>query len=292
MRFGALLGSRGIASRAGMLRIFAVLVVVGASFGIWRATTQAVDTTTLALSPATKVQLYYNATPFTETLNLTNATNVAGYQFRLTWNPNKIQWVSSDLATLGPTWLGSTGRGPLCSIIYDATPSPTGTPPTLTPTNTPAVPTATRTPTATPAGNITFGCASLGTPGQIGLPQGPNVGATPRALANFNFKSIAVVEASDQLQLTNVGVVNALSTPAVVVSTNATIRLVGCHDMDGDGVISILDLSKVAAHFGSTIAVPTPLGWIWLPLYDTDSDGSISILDLASIAAGFGLTCA
>ncbi len=274
-----------------MLRIFAVVVVVGAAFGIWRATTQAVDTTTLALSPASKVQLYYNETPFTETLNLTNATNVAGYQFRLTWNPAKLQWVSSDLTTLGPTWLGSTGRGPLCSIIYDATPTPTGTPPTLTPTDTPAAPTATRTPTATPAGNITFGCASLGTPGQVGLPQGPSVNGTPRALANFTFKSIAVSETSDQLKLNNVGVVNALSTPAVVASSNANITLAGCHDMDGDNVISILDLAKVAAHFGSSIANPLPPGWIWLPLYDVDNDGSLSILDLARIGAAFGQAC-
>lgn len=333
MRFTALLGSNGIASRAGLLRLFVVLSVVGAAFGIWRASTQAVGTTTLALSPSSKVQLYYNRTPFTETLNLTNATNVGAYQFRLTWNPAKLQWVGSDLTTLGVAWLASTGRGPLCSLVYDATatstpmntatftstptgtltatptitPSPTGTPgpatntptktPTYTftpapPTNTPTFgPSPTRTPTPTPAGNITFGCASLGTPGQVGSPPGPSIGDTPVALGNFTFKSIATVETGDQLKLTNVGVTDVLGTPAAVTSSNANVTLVGCHDMDGDGVISILDLARVAAHFGATIAVPKPPGWVWVPLYDVDSDGAISILDLARIGAAFGFAC-
>lgn len=328
MRFTALVGSKGIASRAGLLRLALLLSVAGAAFGIWRST-QAVGTTTMAFSPAGKVQLYYNRTPFTETLNLSNATNVGAYQFRLTWNPNKLQWVSSDMTTLGPAWLASTGRGPLCSQIYDATatstptntatftatptgtltatptitPSPTGTPPTYTPTwtrtatptftvtNTPNAPTPTRTATPTPAGNITYGCVSLGTPGQVGLPPGPSVGDIPVPLANFTFKSIATVETNDQLKLTNVGVTNVLSTPAAVTAINAGVVLAGCHDMDGDGVISILDLVRVAAHYGSTPTVPLPPGWIWVPLYDVDGDGTISILDLVRIAAGYGQTC-
>ena len=61
--------------------------------------------------------------------------------------------------------------------------------------------------------------------------------------------------------------------------------------MDGDGVITILDLAKVAAHFGASIAVPLPPGWIWVPLYDVDGDGHITILDLAKIGAAFGVHC-
>ena len=64
----------------------------------------------MALSPASQVQLYYKATPFAVTLNLTNASNVGAYQFRLTWDPAKLQWAGSDMATV--TWLSSTGRGP------------------------------------------------------------------------------------------------------------------------------------------------------------------------------------
>ncbi len=328
MRFTALLGSKGIASRAGLLRLALLLFAAGAVFGVWRST-RAAGPTTLAISPVSKALLYYNRTPFTETLNLTNASNVGAYQFRLVWNPAKLQWVSSDLSTLGPAWLAGTGRSAFCSQLYDATatstptntatrtatptgtltatptitPSPTGTPPpstatptrtatpTFTVTNTPNGPTPTRTATPTPAGNITFGCATLGTPGQVGLPPGPTAGDIPVPLANFTFKSIATVETNDQLKLTDVGVADALSTPAVVASGNGAVTLAGCHDMDGDGVISILDLVRVAAHYGSTLAVPKPPGWIWVPLYDVDGDGTISLLDLIRIAAGYGLTC-
>ncbi len=330
MRFGALLGSNGIASRAGLLRAVMIVAVVGGGFGIWRATTGATGNPTLALSPPNQALLYYNRTPFTETLNLTNATNVGGYQFRMTWNPDKLQWISSSLPAA--VWLASTGRGPACSILYDPTatatptitptytptptgtltdtptitPSPTGTPgpatntptrtPTYTftpappPTNTPIGPTATRTPTATPSGNITFGCASFGN-GGVGSPPGPNVADTPAALASFQFRSIGQVETSDQIKLTNVGVVDVLGTPvAGLTSSNASIALVGFHDMDGDCAISILDLAKIAAHFGSTLAVPKPLGSAWIPYLDVDHDNAISILDLARVGAAFGQT--
>jgi hypothetical protein len=288
-----------------LLRIVAVVAVVGAAFGIWRASTQATGTATLAVSPASRIQLYANRTPFTETLTLANATNVAAYQFRLNWNPNKLQWVSSDMTTV--TWLQSTGRGALCGIVYDATSTPTGvlptstptftptatgTVPTSTPTNTPNAPTATITATPTPAGNITFGCATLGNSGLgPGLPLGPGADATGVAIAHVTFKSIATAETADQVQLSQVGLNDSLSTPLAITSSNGSVTLAGCYDIDGDGVISILDLSKVAAHFGSTIAVPKPPGWVWVPGYDVDHDNTISILDLARIAAGFGLHC-
>jgi hypothetical protein len=327
-----LLGGKGIVSRAGLLRLLIAVTVAGAVFGVYRVTTQALaGPATMSITPANTFKLYYDRTPFTQTLNLSDASNVGGYQFRLTWNPAKLQWVSSDMATV--TWLASTGRGTLCSQLYDATAtgtpmntatftstptgtltatptitsSPTGTlpPATSTPTQTPVpppptntpTPTGTRsptptiTPTPTPAGNVTFGCATLGTPGQVGLPPGPNAGDTPVALAHFTFKSVATGETSDQVKLTNVGVTNALSTPTTVVTVNASVALVGCHDMDGDGKITILDIAVVAAHFGASTTVPLPPGWTWVPKYDVDNDGHITILDLARIGAAFGFTC-
>jgi hypothetical protein len=59
-------------------------------------------------------------------------------------------------------------------------------------------------------------------------------------------------------------------------------------DVDGDGVVSILDLSKLAAHFGATDAVPKPAGWVWNPRYSQDADNVISILDLSKMASVFG----
>jgi hypothetical protein len=266
-----------------------VVALAGAGIGVWRAT-HATGTAMMALSPSTKAILWNNRTPFAESINFSNATNVGAYQFRLQWNPGKIQWVSSSLPAA--TWLQSTGRGALCSIVYDLTPTPTGTPPTATSTFTPAVPTATRTPTATPAGNITFGCATLGTPGQVGVPAGPNVGVAPVEIANFQFKSIATAETSDQIKLTNVIANNVLSTPiAPITVVNANIKLVTCHDLDGDHIVSILDISLLAAHYLATSTVPRPPGWTWNPVYDVDGDNVISIIDLGIVAAAYGLTC-
>lgn len=232
------------------------------------------------------------------TLNLSNATNVGAYQFRLMWNPNKLQWVSSSLPAT--TWLASTGRSPQCFITYSQPPPPeptdtaTGTP-TLTATNTPAGgPTATSTPvppTPVPYQDIMFSCATLGTPGQFGLPAGPSVGDTPVALADFQFKSIATAETSDVIRLVSTGLTDVLATPFAVSSSNANVTLARCYDMDGDAQVSILDLALVSAHFGATIAVPIPAGWIWNPLYDIDGDGAISILDLTRIASEFGISC-
>ena len=59
-------------------------------------------------------------------------------------------------------------------------------------------------------------------------------------------------------------------------------------DLDGDGVVSILDLSKLAAHFGATDAVPKPPGWVWNPRYSQDADNVLSILDLSKMASVFG----
>jgi uncharacterized repeat protein (TIGR01451 family) len=52
-------------------------------------------------------------------------------------------------------------------------------------------------------------------------------------------------------------------------------------DVDGDGVVSILDLSKVAQAFGQHIP-PAPAR------YDQDGDGVITILDLSRMAQKFG----
>ena len=151
------------------------LAVAGGAFGAWRVTTQALaGPATMAISPATMFKLYYDRTPFVETLNLSDASNVGGYQFRLTWNPAKLQWVSSDMATV--TWLTSTGRGPLCSQIYDAT--ATGTPTnTATFTSTPTgTLTATPTITSSPTGTLP---PATSTPTNTPVPPPPTLTPTP-----------------------------------------------------------------------------------------------------------------
>jgi Ca2+-binding EF-hand superfamily protein len=52
-------------------------------------------------------------------------------------------------------------------------------------------------------------------------------------------------------------------------------------DVDGDGVVSILDLSRVAQSFGQAVP-PAPAR------SDQDGDGVITILDLSRQARVFG----
>ena len=60
-------------------------------------------------------------------------------------------------------------------------------------------------------------------------------------------------------------------------------------DVDLDGTVSILDLSKVASWFGQAVS-PDPADPRWEG--NMDGDGSISILDLSAMAANFGRSVA
>jgi hypothetical protein len=51
-------------------------------------------------------------------------------------------------------------------------------------------------------------------------------------------------------------------------------------DIDGDGTVSIFDLTKVTAHYGEKIP-PAP------PELDQDGDGAITILDLNLVTSVF-----
>ncbi len=60
-------------------------------------------------------------------------------------------------------------------------------------------------------------------------------------------------------------------------------------DVDLDGVVSILDLSKVASWFGQPVN-PSTTDPRWEG--NLDGDGSISILDLSAVASNFGRSVA
>ena len=68
-----------------------------------------------------------------------------------------------------------------------------------------------------------------------------------------------------------------------------TTRKLAQSDIDLDGVVSILDLVKVAGWFGNTIN-PSPADPRWEG--DMDGDGVISILDLVAMASNFGRSVA
>jgi len=68
--------------------------------------------------------------------------------------------------------------------------------------------------------------------------------------------------------------------------TDGTVKIRMLEDINGDGVINILDILEVAVAFGSESGWPN-----WNSDADLDSNGIINILDLVKIAVKFGETC-
>ena len=61
-------------------------------------------------------------------------------------------------------------------------------------------------------------------------------------------------------------------------------------DVDGNGVVNILDVATAAVAFGKgCILAPCPVGWDTRA--DINNDGVINILDVAQIAFYFGSVC-
>jgi hypothetical protein len=93
---------------------------------------------------------------------------------------------------------------------------------------------------------------------------------------------------ADELGTTRVAI-----PPATGYGCSVTLDTVGAKkttklaqsDVDLDGTVSILDLSKVASWFGQAVN-PDPADPRWEG--NLDGDGSISILDLSAMAANFG----
>ena len=76
----------------------------------------------------------------------------------------------------------------------------------------------------------------------------------------------------------------------VTTAVSGSVTLSECHDIDGNGIVNILDLSIVAAHYNATSS--NPLGPpTYVAAYDINGDGRINIIDLASVAAGYRQTC-
>lgn len=66
----------------------------------------------------------------------------------------------------------------------------------------------------------------------------------------------------------------------------ANTTIIGCPDLDDDGVITILDLSIAGLSFGKHPGDPG-----YKAIADLDGDGSITVLDLTLIAAHYGQNC-
>ena len=283
----------------------ALAVAVVASVAGVRAL-RASTATSITLNPASVAQVYYKPTPITITINAANLkgsglTPVSGYQYAIQWDPNVLRWVS------GPG-LAPPAAMPSCAKtviqVVTPTPWPTGFVPTYTPThtstatatNTP-VPgsTNTPTPTFTPYVQPTLTPTRTATPtpsGYISVACNTLVYATPVAasglLDTYVFQPIATAQAHTPLNVLNVLALNFYGTPVVppVTSSGGEVNLVACHDVSGDGKVTLTDLIIVAAHYNTKVG---DAGYV--PLYDVNSDGKINLTDLIILAAAYNLTC-
>lgn len=262
----------------------------------------------VGVSPPSTNELYYKPTPITikvtaSGLSGMGSTPIAGYQYSLKWDPAVLKWLSGPAVGAGtPTPLPACNGGQQIVTWGTPTYTPTGFVPTFTPTftNTPLTTTPTNTPTITPTpswtptpgGYIRVACASF---------PGAPTPVPSTVLGVYQFQPQATSPAGSQLFLnpTDVSFVDSNGTPIPgMVSTQGSVSLVACHDVNGDGKVNILDLSIVANHFGTfappaPTPTPTPGGpsGTYDPRYDVNLDGKINVLDLSIVASAFGLTC-
>ncbi|HYM14311.1 MAG TPA: hypothetical protein VEZ14_01990 [Dehalococcoidia bacterium] len=301
----------------------ALILASAASVLVSRAVTHSAGNATISVNPPYQARLYYQPTPVVVSVGIANVNNLAAFQFSVRWDPTVLQYQFSGADAgqpqAGATVVGSTGRSPLCSYTtYRPPDTPTPGGPTVTPTytDTPIPPTDTPVPTGSPTPTFTvtstptatptvydylkYSCASLGQALNPGSPAGPNIGLTPAALLNVTLKPIAPNQVSSAIRVGEVSVLDPFATPIAAVGQNGVVALAGCHDMNGDLMITIADLGIVASHYGATPANPLPAGWTWLQtppfygqgvLYDVNGNNLIDIGDLAQIAAAFGQHC-
>ena len=273
-----------------------LLLLVGALLGAIAGvhSLNAAGGRSISVNPASSSELYYHATPITVTINVAGLsgaglTPVSGYQYGLQWDPAVLQWVSgpkvgAGTPTVAPvlpcgqqivTW--GTPTATPTNFVPTYTPTPTNTPGAGTPTNTPTV-TSTPTKTPTPGGYIQVACANIS-----------NVTPLPSGIVGtYKFQPVATGQAGTQLKLINVKLVDHNGATVIPGPTiqSGVVQLPDCHDLDGDGKVTILDMSREAAHFLSHPGSPN-----WDPIYDLNGDNSVNVLDLSILAAAFNQVC-
>lgn len=125
------------------------------------------------------------------------------------------------------------------------------------------------------AGRIAFGCSSEGSePG----PDGTGVLAT----LTFN----AAGPGSSSLHFENVQMTDTADVVITVGTQDGNITVTCREDVNGDGVINIVDIQLVAARWNTAEGDPD-----YDPLYDINQDGRINIVDIQLVAAKWNTTC-
>ncbi len=127
------------------------------------------------------------------------------------------------------------------------------------------------------AGSVTFGCSSEGNE------PGPD-GAGMLAALSFN----AVDYGSSHLQFENALMMDTNDVTITVATQDGSVTVTaGCReDVNGDGVINVVDIQLVAAHWNTAAGDPD-----YDALYDINADSRINIVDIQLVASKWGTTC-
>jgi len=126
-------------------------------------------------------------------------------------------------------------------------------------------------------GRVTFGCLSGG-----GMPGPDGTGA----LATVTFS--AAVLGNSPLQFENVHVADTAGVTITVSTQGGSVAVTtACReDVNGDGVINVVDIQLVAARWRTAVGDPG-----YVPAYDVNGDGMINVIDIQLVAAKWHTTC-
>jgi hypothetical protein len=105
-------------------------------------------------------------------------------------------------------------------------------------------------------------------------------------LATFTFTVLAHgynATATSAINVTSVVMQDTHSQPIAFSVVGATARTTIPGDMNGDGKVSLSDLTILARAYGSTVGSPK-----WNPYADLNGDGKVSLSDLTILARHYG----
>jgi hypothetical protein len=113
-----------------------------------------------------------------------------------------------------------------------------------------------------------------------GLIVGAGLVSTPGQLVSIQFKVKAAGSSAITIYgpFNNKNMITNASAYVPVTITNTTVATQNMWDVNGDGIVDLLDITSVAGHYGETGTV----GWI---AQDVVKDGKINVLDIAVVAS-------
>jgi hypothetical protein len=113
-----------------------------------------------------------------------------------------------------------------------------------------------------------------------GLIIGQGLVSTPGQLVSIQFKVKAAGSSAVTIYgpFNNKNMLTNASAYVPVTISNTTVTTANMWDMNGDGMVDLLDITSVASHYGETGAA----GWI---IQDVVKDGKVNVLDIAVVAS-------